>query len=97
MLGYAEKSAPLRRTVTIEEVGNATAFLCSDLASGITGEILHVDGGYAEYAVAPVGQCLPVPADYDMVAAAALPESIASRTSMCSCNASRSARRLSPM
>ncbi len=45
MLGYAEKSAPLRRTVTIEEVGNTAAFLCSDLASGITGETTFVDAG----------------------------------------------------
>ncbi|HID08395.1 MAG TPA: SDR family oxidoreductase [Armatimonadetes bacterium] len=36
----------LRRNVTIEEVGNTAAFLCSDLASGITGEITYVDGGY---------------------------------------------------
>ncbi|MEM9208326.1 MAG: enoyl-ACP reductase [Pseudomonadota bacterium] len=45
MLGYAEKAAPLRRTVTIEEVGNTAAFLCSDLASGITGETTFVDAG----------------------------------------------------
>ena len=45
MLAYAEKAAPLRRTVTIEEVGNAAAFLCSDLASGITGETTFVDAG----------------------------------------------------
>ena len=45
MLSYAEKSAPLRRTVTIEEVGNTAAFLCSDLASGITGETTFVDAG----------------------------------------------------
>lgn len=45
ILGFNEKHAPLRRNVTIEEVGNATAFLCSDLASGITGEITYVDGG----------------------------------------------------
>lgn len=38
---------PLRRNVTIEEVGNAAAFLLSDLASGITGEITYVDGGYS--------------------------------------------------
>ncbi len=38
--------APLRRNVTIEEVGNAGAFLCSDLASGITGEITYVDAGF---------------------------------------------------
>ncbi len=46
MLSKAEKSAPLRKNVTIEEVGNAAAFLCSDLASGITGEVLYVDAGY---------------------------------------------------
>ena len=46
MLGAAERAAPLKRNVTIEEVGNAAAFLCSDLASGITGEILYVDAGY---------------------------------------------------
>ena len=46
MLAAAERAAPLKRNVTIEEVGNAAAFLCSDLASGITGEILYVDAGY---------------------------------------------------
>lgn len=46
MLGKAEEAAPLRRNVTIEEVGNVGAFLCSDLASGITGEITYVDAGY---------------------------------------------------
>jgi enoyl-[acyl-carrier protein] reductase I len=45
MLSYAEKSSPLRRTVTIEEIGNTAAFLCSDLASGITGETTFVDAG----------------------------------------------------
>lgn len=45
-LSYAEAASPLQRNVTIEEVGNAAAFLCSDLASGITGEILYVDAGY---------------------------------------------------
>jgi len=39
-------AAPLRRNVTIEDVGNAAAFLCSDLASGITGEITYVDAGF---------------------------------------------------
>ena len=38
--------APLRRNITALEVGNSAAFLCSDLASGITGEVLHVDAGY---------------------------------------------------
>lgn len=46
MLKKAADAAPLRKNVTIEEVGNAAAFLCSDLASGITGEILYVDAGY---------------------------------------------------
>lgn len=45
LLGYNEKHAPLKRNVTIEEVGNVAAFMCSDLASGITGEITYVDGG----------------------------------------------------
>jgi enoyl-[acyl-carrier protein] reductase I len=46
LLGFTEKNAPLRRNVTIEEVGNTAAFLCSDLASGITGEITYVDCGF---------------------------------------------------
>jgi enoyl-[acyl-carrier protein] reductase I len=46
MLAEAEKRTPLRRNVSIDEVGNAAAFLCSDLASGITGDVLYVDGGY---------------------------------------------------
>lgn len=47
MLDQNAQIAPLHRNVTIEEVGNAAAFLCSDLASAITGEILHVDCGYS--------------------------------------------------
>jgi len=46
MLDHVDEYAPLRRSVTIDEVGNVGAFLCSDLASGITGEITHVDAGY---------------------------------------------------
>ncbi len=46
MLSYYEKATPMKRNVTIEDVGNATAFVCSDLASGITGEVIHVDNGY---------------------------------------------------
>jgi len=46
LLSYTEKVAPLRRNVSIMEVGNAAAFLCSDLASGITGEVTHVDAGF---------------------------------------------------
>ncbi|MBI4356375.1 MAG: enoyl-ACP reductase [Gammaproteobacteria bacterium] len=45
MLAYSEKTSPLQRNVTLEEVGYAAAFLCSDWASGITGEIVHVDCG----------------------------------------------------
>ena len=46
MLSRVAEIAPLRRNVTLEDVGNAAAFLCSDLAAGITGEILYVDSGY---------------------------------------------------
>jgi len=46
MVEHFEAIAPLRRSITIEEVGNAAAFLCSDLASGITGEITYVDAGF---------------------------------------------------
>ena len=45
LLAYNAHHAPLRRNVTIEEVGNAAAFMLSDLASAITGEIMYVDGG----------------------------------------------------
>ena len=46
MLAYNEKVSPLRQNVTIEQVGNTAAFLCSDLSSGITGEVIHVDAGF---------------------------------------------------
>jgi enoyl-[acyl-carrier protein] reductase I len=46
MLTHVEEYAPLRRSVTIEDVGNVAAFLCSDLAAGVTGEITYVDAGY---------------------------------------------------
>lgn len=46
ILGHVEDSAPLRRTVSIEDVGNVAAFLCSDLARGVTGEVTYVDAGY---------------------------------------------------
>ncbi|HBC57583.1 MAG TPA: enoyl-[acyl-carrier-protein] reductase FabI [Gammaproteobacteria bacterium] len=45
LLSVAETMAPMRRNVTIEEVGNVAAFLCSDLASAVTGEIMYVDNG----------------------------------------------------
>jgi len=47
ILDVVSSNAPLRRNVTIEDVGNAAAFLLSDLASGITAEITHVDGGFS--------------------------------------------------
>ena len=46
MLGLYEQMAPLGRNITHEEVGRTGAFLLSDMSDGITGEILHVDGGY---------------------------------------------------
>lgn len=47
LLHHVAEQAPLRRNITADEVGNAAAFLLSDLASGITGEITYVDGGYS--------------------------------------------------
>ena len=47
MIHHVEKIAPLQRTVTQTEVGNAATFLSSDLASGITGQVIYVDAGYA--------------------------------------------------
>jgi len=47
MLSRVAEVAPLKRNVTLEDVGNAAAFLCSDLANGITGEILYVDAGFS--------------------------------------------------
>jgi enoyl-[acyl-carrier protein] reductase I len=51
MLAYFEAAAPIGRTVTLEDIGNTAAFLCSDLAAGITGEIVHVDGGFSTTAM----------------------------------------------
>ena len=59
LLAYNSHHAPLRRNVTIEEVGNAAAFLLSDLASGVTGEIMYVDGGLNTTAL---GNADPMPA-----------------------------------
>ncbi|GAB2884406.1 enoyl-ACP reductase FabI [Uliginosibacterium flavum] len=51
LLTHTEQQAPMRRNVTIEEVGNAAAFLCSDLASGISAEIMYVDAGFNAVAI----------------------------------------------
>lgn len=58
MLSRVAEIAPLRRNVTPEDVGNAAAFLCSDLAAGITGEILYVDSGFST-----VGMSFPLEAE----------------------------------
>ncbi|MBD3669982.1 MAG: enoyl-ACP reductase [Gammaproteobacteria bacterium] len=46
ILSFVEENAPLRKNVSIEEVGNTAAFLCSDMASGITGQNIYVDAGF---------------------------------------------------
>ena len=46
MLSHVAATAPIRRNVTIDDVGNAAAFLCSDLAAGINGEVVYVDGSF---------------------------------------------------
>ena len=57
MLSHVASIAPLRRNVTIEDVGNTAAFLASDLAGGVTGEIIYVDGGYSTVGMAfPEGE-----------------------------------------
>lgn len=56
MLSKAADTAPMKKNVSIDEVGNAAAFLCSDLASGITGEILFVDAGYNIAGLAATGE-----------------------------------------
>jgi enoyl-[acyl-carrier protein] reductase I len=54
LLDAFSKAAPLRRTVTIDDVGNVAAFLLSDLAAGVTGEITYVDGGFSQIGIAQV-------------------------------------------
>jgi enoyl-[acyl-carrier protein] reductase I len=58
MLARVAATAPIQRNVTIDDVGNAAAFLCSELAAGISGEVLYVDGGYRS-----VGMSFPADAD----------------------------------
>lgn len=52
LLNIVAEAAPLRRNVTIEDVGNVAAFLLSDLAGGMTSEITYVDGGFSHTAIA---------------------------------------------
>jgi enoyl-[acyl-carrier protein] reductase I len=52
ILSHVAEVAPLRRNVTLEDVGNAATFLCSDMAAGVTGEILYVDNGYSTVGMA---------------------------------------------
>lgn len=56
MQSHNERMTPLKKTVDIHEVGNAAAFLCSDLASGITAEILHVDAGFHAVAMGEIAE-----------------------------------------
>jgi enoyl-[acyl-carrier protein] reductase I len=51
MLAHVAVVSPIKRNVTIDDVGNAAAFLCSDLAAGITGEVTYVDGGFNSVAM----------------------------------------------
>ncbi len=56
ILHYVEQNAPLRRNVTIDDVGNVAAFLLSDLAAGVTGEVTHVDAGFSVVVPGMAGQ-----------------------------------------
>ena len=57
ILKFVEEHAPLRRNVTTEDVGNAAAFLLSDLAAAVTGEILYVDAGFSHVVGGIGGRC----------------------------------------
>jgi enoyl-[acyl-carrier protein] reductase I len=56
MFAYQKRNAPLRRTVTIDEIGNTAVYLLSDLASAVTGEIHFVDAGYNVIAMPPIDE-----------------------------------------
>lgn len=53
LLNYVSDTAPLKRNVTTEQVGDTAAFLCSDMAAGITGQIVYVDNGFSNVAMPP--------------------------------------------
>lgn len=53
LLNYVADSSPLKRNVTIEQVGDTAAFLCSDMAAGITGQTIYVDNGFNNVAMPP--------------------------------------------
>ncbi len=53
LLNYVADTAPLKRNVTIEQVGDTAAFLCSDMAAGITGQVVYVDNGFNNVAIPP--------------------------------------------
>lgn len=55
LLADNEKIVPMRRNITLEDVGNTAAFLCSDLAAGITGEVVHVDSGFHAVGLGAMG------------------------------------------
>jgi enoyl-[acyl-carrier protein] reductase I len=61
MIAHVGATSPLRRNVTIEDVGNAAAFLCSDLAGGITGQVIYVDAGFNIVGMAFPGEGEPSP------------------------------------
>jgi enoyl-[acyl-carrier protein] reductase I len=63
LMQHGAAGSPMKRNVTIQDVGNASAFLCSDLAAGITGEILHVDCGYST-----VGMSFTVDSEEEVIA-----------------------------
>jgi enoyl-[acyl-carrier protein] reductase I len=64
MLKWSESNAPLRRNVSAEEVGDAAVYLLSDLARGVTAEVLHVDAGYSS-----IGMKHPEAPDIDITMA----------------------------
>jgi enoyl-[acyl-carrier protein] reductase I len=57
MLQHVAKHSPIKKPITTEQVGNTVAFLASDLASGITGEIIFVDNGYHAMGVTAESSC----------------------------------------